>query len=262
MPSKRSRVRPCYEPGGGGSPPWNTWTMPSRSAVVELAIRRPRGALPRFIAVPPTLTPPLASTGPVEEVGNAPYSSVGLLVDGQTGTATTAWLVAPDTIMTAGHCLCRPEQRPRARSFHFALQYSRVQGGWWSRVIAAATLWGWDMHSDHHYDIGVCKIDQRFSIPRLQIIPVAPAQECLVLGYAFGGAQLWQARSQDLRWNTRGARLSAHMSEGCSGGPWLIKRGRNYIPIGITSRGGEGFLLSPAWGKGVANLLDWASGQP
>jgi V8-like Glu-specific endopeptidase len=232
--------------------------MPSRSAIVELAIRKPRAELPKFIAVPPTFTAPAATTRPVEEVDRAPFSSLGLLVDGQSGTATTAWLVSPDTIVTAGHCLCRPEHRPRTRSFHFALQYSRLQGGWWSRVVAAATLWGWDMHSDHHYDLAVCKLDRSFPDPVLKISTQAPTGECLVLGYAFGGAQLWQAHSQDLRWNARGAQISAHMSEGCSGGPWLTRRGRNTRVVGITSRGGEGFLVSPAWGKGVLNLLDWA----
>lgn len=107
------------------------------------------------------------------EVGKAPYSSVGLLVNGQTGTATTAWLVAPDIILTAGHCLCRPGPAP-------------------------------------------------FTLPRnirgLKGVGGAESSRPPPCG-AFGGAQLWQARSQDLRCNRLGAQLSAHMSEGCSGWP-------------------------------------------
>ena len=233
--------------------------MPARTSVVELAMRRPRATLPRFIAIPPVLPPPSSSAQPVAEVSKAPYNSLGLLVDGQSGTATTAWLVAPDVVLTAGHCICRPENRPRPRSFHFALQYSRQLGGWWSRVTAAATLWGWDRESNHHYDIAVCRLDRSFSAPILKPMLEVPPKDCLVLGYAFGGAQLWQADCSDLRWNRRGAQVSAEMSEGCSGGPWLVRRGRKFSPVGITSQGGDGFLLSPAWGQGVINLLDWAS---
>lgn len=233
--------------------------MPSRADVVELTIRRSRAGLPRFIAVRPDHPAPGPNAVPVEDVGRAPYKSVGLLVDAHTGTATTGWLVRPDTIITAAHCLCRPEQRPRPRSFYFALQYTRKQGGWWSRVVAAATLWGWEMHRDHRYDIGICRLDQ--SYPRMYLrageLPESLPRECLVLGYAYGGAQLWQSHCTDLRLNSRGGQVSADLSEGCSGGPWLIQDGRNYRPVGITSQGGEGFLLSPAWGRAVTNLLNW-----
>lgn len=233
--------------------------MPSRADVVELTIRRSRAARPKFIAVRPVQAQPGPNTVPVDDPGKKPFRSLGLLVDAQSGTATTGWLVSPDTIITAGHCLCRPEQRPRPRSFYFALQYTRKQGGLWSRVVAAATLWGWEMHRDHRYDIGICKLDQRY--PRMYLkawpVPENPPKECLVVGYAYGGAQLWQSHCTDLRKNSRGAHISADLSEGCSGGPWLVREGNNYRPVGITSQGGEGFLLSPAWGRGVENLLNW-----
>jgi hypothetical protein len=130
-------------------------------------------------------------------------------------------------------------------------------------VIAAATPWGWAHYQDHHYDIAVGKLDQPLPGPFLKVSPggETPPKECTVLGYAFGGAQLWQCTSHDLRWNQRGGQISASMSEGCSGGPWLVKRGRSYQSVGITSRGGDGFLLSPAWGKAVVNLLEWAAEQ-
>ena len=114
---------------------------PPRTTLVELPITRSRKHTPRYIATSPIQAAPAEGVRRIEDVDRAPFNSLGLLVDGQTGTATTAFLVAPDTIMTAGHCLFRPELGHSARSFYFALQYSRPQGGLWSRVRSAASLW-------------------------------------------------------------------------------------------------------------------------
>jgi len=229
------------------------------SEVVEVAIRRPRSVVPRLLVVPPPSVPTRAETGPVADLSKSPYRAVGLLVDGHSGTATTAWLARPDVIVTAGHCLDHPDQ-PSPRNFHFALQYSRLYGGYWSRVVRAATLKGWAERRDYRYDLAICKLDRCFGVRGIGIRALLekPPRQCLVLGYAFGGAQLWQSHGFDLRWSPRGGRISAAMTEGCSGGPWLIKLGRHYVPVGITSRGGEGFLLSPGWDQGISNLMEWS----
>jgi V8-like Glu-specific endopeptidase len=229
------------------------------SEVVEVPIRRPRSVVPRLLLVPPPSSPTRPETGPVADLSKSPFRSVGLLVDAHTGTATTAWLTRPDIIVTAGHCLEHPDQ-PGPRSFHFALQYSRLYGGYWSRVVQAATLKGWAQYRDYRYDLALCRLDRSFGVKGIGISPwlEKPPRHCLVLGYAFGGAQLWQSHCSDLRWSSRGGRVSAAMTEGCSGGPWLVKTGRLYVPVGITSRGGEGLLLSPAWAQGIENLLEWS----
>lgn len=233
---------------------------PLRTSLVELPIVRARKHLPRYIATSPILAAPAAGVRRIEDMGKAPFDSLGLLVDGQTGTATTAFLVAPDTIMTAGHCLFRPELADTPRSFYFALQYSRQQGGLWSRVRSAASLWGWTELRDHHYDLAIAKLDKTYdtAILALPLLGYQPKPECSVVGYVSGGAQLWQAQCHDLHWNSRGARVSASMSEGCSGGPWLQRRGRGYVSVGLTSQGSDDFLVSPAWGRGVQELLSWA----
>jgi len=232
----------------------------SRSSLVELPISRARKHTPRYISSSPILMAPGEGIRRIEDSSKAPFNSLGLLVDGQTGTATTAFLVAPDTIMTAGHCLYRPELGDRLRNFYFALQYSRQQGGLWARVRSAASLRGWTEERDHHYDLAIAKLDKTYENPllALPLLGFTPKTECSVLGYVSGGAQLWQAQCHDLHWNTRGARVSARMSEGCSGGPWLQRRGRSYVSVGLTSQGSDDFLVSPAWGRGVQELLGWA----
>lgn len=233
---------------------------PNRSTLVELPVARARKHTPRYISTSPILAAPPHGVRRIDDSSKAPFNSLGLLVDGQTGTATTAFLVAPDTIMTAGHCLFRPELGDRTRNFYFALQYSRTQGGVWSRVRAAASLWGWTEERDHRYDLAIARLDKVYDSPllALPLLGYQPKPDCCVVGYVSGGAQLWQAQCHDLHWNTRGARVSASMSEGCSGGPWLQRRGRGYVSIGLTSQGNDDVLVSPAWGRGVQELLTWA----
>ncbi len=225
--------------------------------VEELPIRRPKGAQPRFIAVSCEGTPGRIKgnfrTRQVHKQERAPFSSVGLLVGGEDGTATTAWLVAPNAILTAAHPL-----RAR-RSFYFGLQYSRTGGGLWTRVVRSATLQGWLEHRDYRCDLAICLLEHPFQAPPLRPEPL-PAQlphECLVIGYSFGTATLWQSHCRDLCWKPQGATVSTDLTEGSSGGPWLVRKGGRYLPVGLTSRGGEGFLTSPSWGQGCLNLLDW-----
>lgn len=234
--------------------------MNPRVVVQELSLRRPRPLRPKFIAESMELSPPPPGVLPLTKLQRGPQRSLGLLVDAATGTATTAWLVSPRVILTAGHCLCRPEEPRVSRSFYFAWQYCRGRGGHWSRVLRAATLSGWSEERDHRYDLAVALLDQAFPI---RVAPPQPLYETyqgpgLILGYAFGGDFAWQASSPAMHCHRLGGRAEATLSEGSSGGPWLAQREGRWVTVGITSRGGEGLLLSPAWGSGLVQLLKWA----
>lgn len=226
--------------------------------VEEWPLRRAKAHQPRFIAVSCEGSSGRVSgdfrTRQVHKQDKTPFAAVGLLVGAENGTATTAWLVGPDTILTAAHPL-----RAR-RSFFFGLQYSRTSGGLWTRVVRAATLKGWLDHRDYRCDLAICRLEHSFQVPFLRPEPLTsdPPLQCLVIGYSFGTATLWQSHCRDLAWKPQGATVSTDLTEGSSGGPWLIRRAGRYLPVGLTSRGGEGFLTSPSWGKGCFNLLSWS----
>lgn len=234
--------------------------------VQELALRRTRARRPRFIAVspePPNPQPPdpqrhnsvgkgLYRTRQVHKLDRAPYASVGILVCGEDGTATTAWLVSPHQILTAAHPL-----RER-RHYFFGLQYSRESGGIWRRLVRAQVLQGWYQARDYRCDLALGWLNQPLEAPLL--LPLAPPsplpEQCLILGYSFGTATLWQSHSHKWSWNSQGGRVATNLTEGSSGGPWLVRTSQGYSSIGLTSRGGEGFLLSPSWKGPLQALLE------
>ena len=229
---------------------------PLACEVDSLELAWPRARVPRYISA--SEAGPVACRGPqfrttaVLQSQRHPYRSVGLLVENSSGTATTGFLVHPQAILTAAHCLTRSSS-----GFYFGLQYNRSEGGLWTRLRGAFLLRGWLERRDPRCDLALAWLESPYLEQPLTLTRALPGEAALLLGYAFGAPHLWRSKSLAVDWHPRSeSQAATNLSEGSSGGPWLVKRGRDYAVAGMTTRGGPGFLLSPAWSKGPRLLLE------
>lgn len=225
--------------------------------VEEFELAWPRARVPRYISAsdarPGPCRGPHFRTAAVNHSLRRPYRAVGLLVEGASGTATTGFLVHPQAILTAAHCLTR-----NSSGFYFGLQYNRAEGGLWTRLRGALLLRGWQERRDPRCDLALAWLESPYDGEQpLTLTRALAGESALILGYAFGAPHLWRSKSLAVDWHPRSeSQAATNLSEGSSGGPWLVKRGRDYAAAGMTTRGGPGFLLSPAWNKGPHLLLE------
>lgn len=212
------------------------------------------------------------STHPVKDPTREPYSGIGVLYDCDTGLATSGFLVGSDTVLTAAHCIFPQARWDHPGAYWFGLPQRRPRRFEWTRVDAAAVLAGFADRRDYRYDLAVLHLESPW--PDRQALRPQPGRKregltsCEVLGYprwsgvrnAFEGFVLWRSRSSQLEVSAHGGWVATNFSEGCSGGPWLVQTESGGLePVGLTSRGGEGFLLSPPFNQaGLSRLLNWS----
>ncbi|MBV8687405.1 MAG: hypothetical protein JOZ90_13165 [Alphaproteobacteria bacterium] len=199
-----------------------------------------------------------------------PYSAIGKLFMtlGGVDSAGTAWVVGDRVLVTAGHCL--HDGADWARNLVFSPFYpSQPEPDWAARALHVLAGWIAGGGGAGRYDLGAVVLDR----------PVAPRTGALgwraayppdqaprqasgfpILwdspAYPFDGRQLWRT---DGRYAGAGNPLSlaSNMTQGCSGGPWLIEQGGQAYAVGLNSYqpGGEATIQSPRFGRGFLNLL-------
>jgi V8-like Glu-specific endopeptidase len=213
---------------------------------------------PRNHASRPYLTTP---------VKDAQQHSVGVLYDCDTGLTTSGFLVAPDVLLTAAHCVFPAGRFDRAGAFWFGLPHQRPKRLEWVAIDAIGILAGFVERRDYKYDLAICHLAEPQERHFYRPLKGVQADKCQIFGYPrwtaeksnhYGGFVLWSSQSTHMEFTPQAGWAATNLSEGCSGGPWLIETAGGLQPIGLTSRGGDGFLLSPPFNSGgLSRLLKW-----
>lgn len=195
------------------------------------------------------------------------YRAIGLLADERTRVVTCGWLVTPQVVVSAGHCVL--PKRPSEGNSGFWFANLNDNDEWaWTRVQAGATLAGFGQRRDYRYDLCALRLEhpleggtlrpaRRREQPERVEICGCPHWEAGGRG-ANGGYRLWRSQSLDCRWTSQGGWAATNLAEGCSGGPWLAEVDGEMAAVGLTSRGSTGFLLSPPFTESLGALLSWA----
>lgn len=214
----------------------------------------------------------------VSDTAQMPYAAVGKLFmtfgSGDDSWAT-AWLAAPRVIVTAGHCLYDHRRGGMwADKIVFVLRYA---GGSTGKLAATGchVLAGWhgagaDMYS---YDVAAATLRN----PVAGVVPLRWVQDLRrqdepieSVGYPYQWVSPVHDFDGEAMWRCRGSHaggeplvsMANNMTEGCSGGPWVIRRGGVVQVGGINSyrpAGGTGLVQSPRLGRGLANLISAAA---
>jgi V8-like Glu-specific endopeptidase len=271
----------ALEAAGEAETYW-TWERMSRTRPVPLSRRKLQEEGPDTEAVDwwpdanlegPSAAVPPPVTDRVPDSRQLPYSAVGKLfmTFGREDGWATAWAAGPRVIVTAGHCLYDHRHASRwAEKVVFVPRYGF--GG--TRKFAAArihVLAGWhDARSDmYSYDVATATTQS----PMTGVLPLewvsdigrndAPFES---IGYPyswlspqhdFDGEAMWRCRGGLLR-EQQPVVMANNMTEGCSGGPWLIRRTGRLQVGGINSYrppGQQNGVQTPPLRRGLENLL-------
>lgn len=209
----------------------------------------------------------------VESPATLPYMAIGKLFVrvGGTDRTGTAFVIGGNAIVTAGHCVFADGIRQWAEDIIFVPRYANGSpvGQW--RASSLFTLSGWQMQGGNAraFDIGGVLLES----------PVEPATQ-RIGWFANGSAQQnsfhavgyprhWVSPRYDFdgetMWRCAGAQLSSgaiqrmanNMTQGASGGPWLIQRQGKIYANGLNSfrlSDETDGLCSPYFGTGFVNL--------
>lgn len=183
----------------------------------------------------------------------------------------TGWVISESAVFTAGHCVFA--NKSWAKNILFIPQYdiSAPPIGRWSASISYS-LNGWTSNRDFKYDMGVFKTHKPIG-PKTGSLgwmanyapnqgpykslgyPAVPIQ-----GFNFDGDHLWESIGGYIS-GTNPLCMHNNMTQGCSGGPWIVTRNRNVYVNGLNSfrfSNQPGVMYSPYFGDGFVNLYNKA----
>lgn len=215
----------------------------------------------------------------IGDVTAFPYDAVGKLFMkfGDETTAGTAWIVGDRTIITAGHCLFdhgTREKWPEAVAFVPGYDGSRasLSRQWAAEKIHILAGWHDDRIDKYRYDLAAVTLrtaigasagrlawagnlgrsDSPFRAVGYPMVGVP--------GFAFDGRRMWGCVGR-YAGGTNPVRMMNNMSDGCSGGPWLVTRSGSLYVAGINSYrpGTSDQVQSPVLGRGFENLVHAAN---
>lgn len=217
---------------------------------------------------------PRFETALVQSTDRFPYAAIGKLFARVAGVdrAGTAFVVGKRGIATAGHCVFADGARQWVSDVAFAPGYvGRAPHGLWT-ARSLHTLAGWTAQGAdaRMYDLGGALLDRPIQNVTGAIGWLANIQPSTgsfhSVGYPrqwaapqhpFDGTRMWRCIGQQLS-SASGLKMANNMTEGASGGPWLIERDRAIYANGLNSfrRSDEPeSLCSPYFGDGFANLM-------
>lgn len=222
-------------------------------------------------------TPLPFDTARVTGVGNFPYSAVGKLFARVGGVVRfgTAFVVGPQAIATAGHCIFQNAASQWADRVAFVPRYAggapSPSGLWNVRSLHVLAGWAAQQLNARLFDLGGAILDRPISqatgvIGWLANIPpnlgslhsVGYPLQWVSPQYPFDGNQMWRCIGRQLP-SSGVLKMANNMSEGASGGPWLIQRNGNIYANGLNSfrlTSEPDALASPYFGAGFVNLMD------
>ena len=204
-----------------------------------------------------------------------PYTAVGKLFmtfDGANYVGS-AWVIGQSAIFTAGHCIFDDGAEDGwADRVLFIPQYHQGQEpiGRWA-ATRLHTLSGWAAGGDDkfQYDMAAARLDRPVG-PDTGVVGwianQAPAPAYQSVGYPsrrlsntypFDGREMWRCNGAYLD-GANPIKMANNMTEGCSGGPWLIERNGRFYANGLNSfrwNVEPETMNSPYFGRGFLNLL-------
>lgn len=205
---------------------------------------------------PPPVLPGLGSNDPrqVVPIAERPWSSIGRLQT-ESGGRCTGTLIAPDTVLTAAHCLVSPRGGGLVppRTIHFLLGYERARATARRHAISYRTGAGFDPALERNLpreDWALVTLDKPINGPVLPVLrrPLAPRTPLMLAGYqqdrpevllADTGCRLLDSRDGVLVHDCAGTR-------GSSGGPLLTRSGQGWAVVGVASRAAREMALGQA----------------
>lgn len=210
----------------------------------------------------------------VDGTTNFPYRAVGKLFVrvGGADRSGTAFVIGERAIVTAGHCIFPDMGGQWADEVMFAPHYANGSpaGQWHGRKLHILAGWQAQGSDARCYDIGGILLDRPVE-PVTQRIGwyanIAPQQGLFqAVGYPrhwvspshdFDGEEMWRCTGDQL---ASGAilKMANNMTQGASGGPWLIARGGQIYANGLNSfrqSSEPDALASPYFGAGFVNLV-------
>lgn len=227
--------------------------------------------------VPPALLDAMGPRFRTERVAPArlvthPYQAVGKLFLRVAGSdrVATAFATGPRAVVTAGHCVYSDEFLRWAEEPMFAPGYDggAPLGKW--PAVSLHTLAGWKAQGNDArlFDIGGLRLAEPLPVQPIECKPgLSPAQgqfhsvgfpwAPLSTAYAFDGERMWYSQGDQ---TAVGAiqRMANNMTQGASGGPWLVAKGAAIYANGVNSfrlSNEPNTLASPYFGTGIANLV-------
>ena len=183
----------------------------------------------------------------------------------------SAWVIGESAVFTAAHCVFEHNRGGWADNILFVPQFdsgSAPVGNWTSRSVVA--MKGWTQDRKFEYDMAGFVTDRpiRPSTGSLGwMAHHAPNQgpyksmgypARLRSGHRFDGKRMWQSVGGYIQ-GTNPVQMHNNMTEGCSGGPWVVARNRNVYANGLNSfrhSGQPGTLYSPYFGEAFLNIYE------
>lgn len=203
-----------------------------------------------------------------------PYSAVGKLFARVNGVDQfgTAFVVGERAIVTAGHCVFSDVARNWVEKLAFAPRYQNTPplGLWYATSVHTLAGWAAQPPNARLFDLGGVILDRPVAQATGTIGWVAnipPAQgpfhsvgyprQWLSPNFPFDGKLMWWCTGSQLQ-SSGYLRMANNLTEGASGGPWLIKRNGNIYVNGLNSfrlSNEPEVLASPYFGQGLVNLI-------
>lgn len=222
-------------------------------------------------------TLPPFDTARVTGIGNFPYSAVGKLFArvGGADRCGSAFVVGSQSIVTAGHCIYPDAASQWVERVAFVPRYADGApgpGGLWNvRSLHVLAGWAAQQPNSRLFDLGGATLDRPVSqatgvIGWLANIPpnlgslhsVGYPLQWVSPQYPFDGNQMWRCIGRQLP-ASGVLKMANNMTEGASGGPWLIERNGNIYANGLNSfrlTSEPNALASPYFGAGFVNLMN------
>ncbi len=210
---------------------------------------------------------------PKSDQDDLPYSATGKLFMTFDGVdyVGSAWVIGEKAVFTAAHCIFDHDNGGWADNILFIPQFdadAAPVGRWTSRSVVA--LKGWTQDRNFKYDMAGFVTDRPIRSTTGSLGWLAnhapnqgpyqsigyPARPCP--GYRFDGKRMWQSIGGYIQ-GTNPIQMHNNMTQGCSGGPWVVARNRNVYANGLNSFRYEaqpGTLYSPYFGDAFLKIYE------
>lgn len=231
-------------------------------AWAQSTLRKPGDPLPAL--------PGLGAQDPrqVVPVGEAPWSSLGRLQT-EAGGRCTGTLIAPDTVLTAAHCLVSPRGGGfvHPNTVHFLMGYERGRATARRRAVGYRTGTGFEpgARGAPQEDWALVRLDQPIEGPLLPLFrrPVPPRAPLMLAGYQQDRPEVLLADTACRVLDAREGVLlhDCAATRGSSGAPLLVRAGQGWAIAGIASRAARDMALGQAVGVEMV-LLAAREGPP